>query len=327
MRLELKLSNQPFWLIFSVSILALLNGICMAAERNQIVQDAVTLFNQRKPAITELRVAAETGDSESQFYFAEALRIQAQSITPEALRWYEKSADQGDLYAMFRLAMRENDLCVLIGSCSKNNKTSEEWLRTLCDTAQARANDGDGSAMEMMYMITGSLGWLIKASAVDHPEAQWWLAIKYREGKGFFWPGQREAEVERLLRASAVGGYPQGISEYAALLLSKGDVSGAQKWLLKGVSMSYADAVGAYAYSLEYGKYYSVEIDLEKAYSLNLILTELDGGGMAGDMAAYALDGLREKLSARQIEKATQAALDWKSTHPPISYYPAKLEF
>lgn len=77
MHLELKLSNQPFWLIFSVSILALLNGICMAAERNQIVQDAVTLFNQRKPAITELRMAAETGDSESQFYFAEALRTQA----------------------------------------------------------------------------------------------------------------------------------------------------------------------------------------------------------------------------------------------------------
>jgi TPR repeat protein len=69
-----------------------------------MTQRGLLLYNQYKPAAADLKIAAEAGDAEAQYYLAEELRQQKQYVTAEAQKWYEAAALQGDLYAMLRLA-------------------------------------------------------------------------------------------------------------------------------------------------------------------------------------------------------------------------------
>jgi TPR repeat protein len=297
-----------------------------ATSDHSAVKEAIIKFNQKKASINELRKAAETDDKEAQFYLAETLRLTSGYMTPEARAWYERSAERGDMYSMFRLSRQSQDTCNIMKNCPPGFKSTSAWSVTLLKIAKEKALRGDGEGMEMMYTITGDLDWLIKSATTGYPDAQWWLAKRYVDGdRWFFWPGQREKEIERLYKASAEGGYPPSISEYAAILLEKGEIESAQQWLLKGVATGYAPAVGAYAYNLETGKYYHFEIDLQHAYALYLVLSEIGGG--TSDAANYALEKLRPKLTKIQIAAAIQQAIDWKAAHPPVSYYPPKLEF
>ncbi len=179
--------------------------------------------------------------------------------------------------------------------------------------------------MEMMYIITGNLDWLTKSAAAGYASAQHWLAVRYERGDGwFFWPGQREKKIEQLYEASAEGGYPRAIGQQAGILLTRGEVESAQKWLMKGVSIGYITAVSNYATVLKNGKYYNIDKDPQLAYALNLLISEVGGG--AQNAANYALEELEPQLTAEQIKKATKQASDWKHAHPPLSYYPPKLE-
>lgn len=200
------------------------------------------------------------------------------------------------------------------------------WREVLQHVLEARIQNGDGEAMQMMYMLSTDFQWLKKSAAAGYAEAQCWLADKYLDGKGFFWPGQRNAESMRLLKLCAEGGNPQGINRYAATLLQQGDVGGAQHWLLRGVEIAFAPSVANYAISLEDGKYYNFSPDLITAYSLNLLLTELDGGASMKETALYAIKNLSSRLTPNEIETAKIRAEHWRVAHPPLSFYPSKLE-
>ncbi len=180
--------------------------------------------------------------------------------------------------------------------------------------------------MEMMYVITGDLDWLVRSANAGYPSAQRWLAVRYERGDGwFFWPGSRVKEIERLYEASAEGGLPMAMGQQAGILLTKGDVEGATEWLMRGVSLGYVIAVANYASVLGDGKYYNVEKNVTLAYALNLLLSEIGGG--AEDAAHYALKELGHQLTAEQMKEADELASAWEKEYPPLSYYPPKLEF
>lgn len=97
-------------------------------------ENSITLYNQYKTAEPELRIAAEAGDREAQYYLAEDLRRTSRYMTAEAYNWYTAAAEQGDLYAMRRLRSMEDDLCIAMGNCPKGKKSAEDWHQQLLST-------------------------------------------------------------------------------------------------------------------------------------------------------------------------------------------------
>ncbi len=297
-----------------------------ASSYNQYeVRHAKLLYNQRKPSIPALKIAAATGDAESQFLLAEELRGPTQIMNPEALRWYEKSALQGDMYAMFRLSNKQYDLCIVINSCSQGSRSPAEWKKQLISIAEKKTAEGDSEAMAILYLISGDLKWLKNSANAGNPESQWLLANKYKEGNGFFWPGQRDKEIENQLKLSAKAMFPRAIIEYAALLGRRGESDKGRQWYLKAVELSYAIAVSSYAYLLETGDTYNIQKDPVQAYALNTILLELDGGGGLDMGAKHSIEELKKQLSLSEIKHALDYAEQWKQQHPPLSFYRIKL--
>ncbi len=189
----------------------------------------ITLYNQFKAisATPFLRIAADAGDPEAQYYLGESIRKNKRYMTSEAYSAYEASALQSDIYAMIRLAEEKSDLCVAMKNCPKGRKNSEEWGRMALEAATAKATKGDAEAMYLKYFITGDNEWLDKAAAHGFPYAQYFLGVMYRQGEGFFLtPSKRNSAIERLMKTSAEGGYPQGMLEYGAILAEKNDLQG-----------------------------------------------------------------------------------------------------
>ena len=170
-------------------------------------ENGITLYNQYKTAEPELRIAAEAGDREAQYYLAEELRQSNQHITIEAYQWYIAAAEQGDMYAMRRLSLLEDDLCTSMNNCPQGPTPPSEWKKILIDKAQSLAEAGDGEAMFIMYHISNDLEWLKKADEAQYAYGQYLLANLYENGKGFFWlPWERNEKIEELVEKSAKGG-------------------------------------------------------------------------------------------------------------------------
>lgn len=309
--------------------LVLLCNIGLAADQiistTGMVNRAKTLYHQYKFSIPYLRLAAETGDAESQFYLAEVLSGLSGLMGQEALYWYEKSAEQGDLYAMYRLANRETKFCEIAKNCPLSNRAPSDWNRMLIETATLKSTKGDSKAMAIMYKVTGSIHWLEKSASSGNAEAQWLLASRYLEGYGIFWPSQRQKEVERLLKLSADNGYPKSMLEYAGLLVEKGRANESISYILKAVDMSYVYAIANYAYHLKYDTPYNVCNDPVKSYALYSLLLKLDGGESLNDDATYEMKGLKNMLTPKEQSQALLYAEDWEVNHPPLSFYPTKL--
>jgi len=159
-------------------------------------------------AASLIEVAAKAGDPESQYYMGEIERQKSTFISSEAQQWYQKAADQGDIYSMLRLATADNKLCQLLENCGVTVKAAEEWADSARTLGERRARQGNGEAMFQLYLLTNDLDWLIKSTDAGFPEAQDWLAVQYQEGAGYFLiPGKRDKEIERLFRAAAQAGY------------------------------------------------------------------------------------------------------------------------
>lgn len=311
-------------LLFSGHALAQLTPTQEAAKNRGIM-----LFNQYKPAESELRVAAEAGDSEAQFYLAEELRKQKQRMTVEAQKWYEASALQGDYYAMFKLATTSGDLCSVINQCPPGNKKPSEWLEILIKTATPRALSGDGEAMAVLYNATADLGWLEKSAAVGYAPAQWLLANRYAEGEGtFLLPWKRTSAEEELLKSASEGGYPPAMIEYISILFQRNDLVSVRHWWEVAAKTGYQTAVASYgAYLSHTPDKVGYSIDLIKGYALISLLKELDGGGNIQAYVEGKLPKIAEKMTPAQIQEAEKYAVKWKKTHPALSFYPEKLGF
>ena len=228
---------------------------------------------------------------------------------------------------MIRLAGEKNDLCVAMGNCPKGRKEPGVWGKLALDTASIEAAKGNAEAMYLMFIVTGDDEWLKKSAENGYAYAQYFLGVSYREGRGFFLlPSNRAEVVERLLKSSAEGGYPQGMLAYGAILAEKKDMQGFRLWNEKAVETGYATAVFGYrSYLGEESSEFGFTYDPVKSYALLHLLLELDGGGEMPDYVNFALPEIAAKMTPEQIENAKVLSKKWKASHPPLSFFPDKL--
>jgi TPR repeat protein len=234
--------------------------------------DGITLFNQYRNSYSQLKIAAESGDPEAQYYLAEEIRHTNKFATAEAINWYEKSAEQGDIYSMIRLGRMGEDLCTIMKNCQKTSKNSRYWLAKAHATALPKAESGDVESMFLMYNITTDYDWLEKSAKGGYGLANFWMGIAVRQGRGFYLlPSQRQDSVEQWMKASAEGGYPKGVMYYAAILAEKGEVDQSRIWLIKAADTG--DAISTYNYAMhssEDNNKFGVSVDRIRAYGLML---------------------------------------------------------
>ena len=283
-------------------VIAFLAGfsVCTAAysaalspTQESAKERGITLYNQHKAISAEpyLEIAASAGEREAQYYLAEALRLNNRHMTKDAHNWYTAAAEQGDLYAMRRLSSMQSDLCIAMGNCPKGVMSAEDWHNKLLSTATPLAEKGDVEAMYLLYHATNDLEWLEKSAATGYAHAQFWLALRYTEGKkSFLFPWERHEAIDDLFRKSAEGGDPKGISEYYDRLLKEKKLEPARYWLKKGAETGYTVPFFEYAYFLsDPNNPLNLPVDLVASYGLMSLLLELDGGG---DMLPLAKDAL-----------------------------------
>jgi uncharacterized protein len=319
--------------LLSVTVLLLLlTNIAYAQlnlEQKAAKERGLMLFGQYKSAAPELRIAAEAGDAEAQFYLAEDIRLEHRYITKEAYKWYVAAANQGDYYAMFQLATSGSDLCSVIGNCPVGVREPGDWLKMLWATARPLAEQGDSEAMSIMYNATAELEWLEKSAEAGYANAQWLLANRYQEGEGFFiLPWKRQEAVEKWFKASAEGGFPKAMMTYFGLLRGKNDLAGARYWLEQAAKTGHEGGVYNYGYFLAVEpETLGFDQDLIKGYGLISLLRELDGGGNVQIYVDDVLPKIAAKMTPEQVEEAKVFAKEWKATHPPLSFFPDKLGF
>lgn len=178
-----------------------------------------------------------------------------------------------------------------------------------------------------MFRLTGDDMWLEKSAEKGYAFAQYYLGTGYRDGKDFFvLPSSRADTVERLMKASAEGGYPPGMMAYVEVLATKKDYVTLRVWYEKAAESGYASAVFGYgSYLSKNPSELGFPYEPVKAYALISTLLELDGGGGLQKYAKEMLPEIAEKLTPEQIEQAKQISKEWKATHPPLSYFPDKL--
>jgi len=311
-------------LIFSTYAFAQLTPDQEAAKKR-----GIALFNQYKTAEPELRIAAEAGDAEAQFYLGEELRLQKQRMTTESQKWYEASASQGNYYAMFKLATTTGDLCSVINQCPVGTKKTSDWHELLIKTAEPLALNGSGEAMVVLYNATANVEWLKKAAKAGYAPGQWLLATRYADGEDtFLLPWKRKDAEEELLKSASEGGFPKAMMEYSTILSERNDLEGVRYWLEAAAKTGYVNGVSSYgAYVAHTPDKVGYPIDLIKGYALISQLQELDGGGNIQSYVEAKLPAIAEKMTSTQIEEAKKYATEWKATHPPLSFFPEKLGF
>ncbi|MGV8902620.1 MAG: tetratricopeptide repeat protein [Pseudomonas sp.] len=275
-----------------------------------------------------LEIAAKAGDGDAQYYLAELIRIRKKYITAEAQALYEAAAEKGDIYSMMRLSDKGDDLCHIMENCPPDIKTPQEWLESARSLAKERAAQGDGEAMQQLFMITGHFDWLVKAAESGFPDAQEWLGSLYKEGVGtFLIPGNRKKEIEKWYRASAESGYAPGMSSYADLLQKFGDLKGAGYWTEKAAEAGHFGSMSSYAaWTAHMPDEVGYPLNLVKAYGLTLLMAEADPGRgpSSPGYGGQVLPEVAAKMTPEQIEAGKAYAKEWAKTHPPLSRFPPK---
>ncbi|WP_321359693.1 sel1 repeat family protein [Pseudomonas extremaustralis] len=307
-----------------LSMFFLCNAFAQLTHEQQMARDqGITLYKQSDWHDSQrlLQIAAEAGDRDAQYYLGEAIRLSKRYTTNEARKWYEKAAEQGDLYAMLRLSNKD-DLCSYLGTCTE--KTGKQWRKQAIKIARERAGKGDTQAMIVLFTANQGLGWLEKAAEAGDGFGQQLLASAYKGGGGWFLiPGNREKAIEKWFKASAESGFPPGMYLYANFLYdhggSKADVG---YWLKKTAEAGHIDAMGSYALNVAHmPDSYGYPLDLVKAYGLAYLISKLSGGGAAPKEGRETLSELTRHMTPDQISQGVEFAAEWESSHPPLSYF------
>jgi hypothetical protein len=89
----------------------------------------VVLYNQLKLdlAIRELKKEADSGNVNSQYYFAEALRKRSRYMTAESQQWYETATNNGSIFAIIQLGRQNDDPCRKMSNSPASKKSSTDW--------------------------------------------------------------------------------------------------------------------------------------------------------------------------------------------------------
>ena len=138
----------------------------LTAEQEKARIKGVFLYNMDDGYTSKpfLEIAANAGDGESQYYLAELIRLRKKHISPEAQALYEAAAEKGDIYAMMRLANKNDDLCHIMENCPPDIKTPQQWSETARALAKERVSQGDTEAMYQLFLLTGKFDWLTMAA-------------------------------------------------------------------------------------------------------------------------------------------------------------------
>ena len=301
----------------------------LTPEQQAAKERGLMLYNQYKEAVPDLRIAAEAGDREAQYFLAESLRLEKRYMTTEAHHWYEAAAQQGDYYAMIRLGRSGNDLCTVMNNCPPGRKSPEEWLREAQKRAEPQAQQGDAEAMYILAQLTGSRDWMKKAAHAGHAIAQYWMATITSQGEGFFFPpGKRQEAVEKWFKTAAESGHPLSMIYYANIKYENKEYAAVRHWIEQAAKTGYATAVADLGtYSSHTPNMIDLPLDLIKGYALIYLLRELDGGGNIQSYVEDKLPEIAAKMTPEQIEQAKVFAQEWKATHPPLSFFPDKLGY
>jgi TPR repeat protein len=323
MHSTLKILSLFLAFFFSAPLLAQLS-----TEQIQEKSEGIVLFNQYRIAAPLLTPAAEAGDPEAQYFLAEEIRSLKQYLSPEAVKWFEASAQQGNVYAMIQLGRSGADLCTQMKNCQSGDTSPSEWIAKAKETTAPKAASGNSEALYLMYELTGDRDWLKKSAEAGFALSQYWMGIQERQGEGFFLlPGQRESSVEHWMKAAAESGYPKAMMAYGAILARKGDIEGYKTWSVKAAEAGFADAVLGYACdSAHEPDEYGYPLDLVKAYGLMSLLAELDGGGGMQINVKDIFPKIIAKMSPEQINLGKKFAVAWRANHPPLSFFPDKLD-
>jgi len=329
----IKIKLNQIILMFSLGLISILPYSANFTNASSVPQQSgpsgIILYHQMKidAAIPQLEREAKNGEIESQYYLAEALRKKNGYMTPEAQFWYESAAEKKNIYAMIQLGRAKKDSCAMMENCPSSKKTQAEWFVEAKKITLPKANDGDPESLYLMYEITLDHYWLEKSANAGYPLAQYWMAIIERQGEGYFFtPGGRDASVKKWLLLSAEGGNPKAMMQYLETLYKQGDMASIRHWLEK------AAATGEQAAMSNYGAYIShtpdkvgYSLDLVKGYAIFSLLKELGDAGGVQDYVDRKIEQISEKMTPEQIEESKIVAEQWKTTHPPLSFFPDKL--
>jgi len=321
--------TSAFLFSFFLSVISHSADAELKPEQILAKDKGLVLYNQLKIdlATPYLKTASEAGDSESQYYLAEAIRQTNRYMTPEAQKWYEAAAHQGNYYAMIQLGRSGNDLCKVMSNCPDPDKRPVDWLKNARALAEPLAEKGDAEAMYVMYEITLNRDWLEKSANAGNPDAQFWMAVGDKQGEGFLLPWKRKEAVGNWFKASAEGGNPRAMMEYAAYLYeNEGNLKVARHWIKVAAEKGYKSGVSSYgAYLAHAPERFGFELDLVKGYAITSLLKDLDGGGNVQVYVEEVLPEIAEKMTSQQIKEAEDFAAKWKKSHPPLSFFPDKL--
>jgi len=298
----------------------------LLTPEQQIAKNEGLVFYHLKQsdfAVPYLYIAATSGDMESQYYMGEIARRKAMFMSAEAQAWYEKAAEQGDVYAMFRLRSGDKTLCILLDNCGSEVKSPEAWGEIARNLAEDRASQGDGEAMFQLFLLTGKVDWLEKSAEVGFAEGQDWLAAQYERGSGFFLtPGRREKEVERLYRSAAEAGYVPAIRNLRRLMWAKSDMDGFRHWTKIAAELGDFEITFSYAaWTAHTPNQVNYPLDLVKGYGLTLLIAQAEPGTWRKSYGEEALIEVAAKMTPEQIEAGIAFAEEWKKTHPPLSRF------
>lgn len=307
------------------------SSFALTQEQSQAKIKGIELYNQYKAisAIDFLRIAADGGDDEALYYLGEAIRKNNRYMTKEAQKAYEESAKRGNIYSMIRLGEAGEDLCVTMKNCSFAEHSPEEWTTKAKELATKQASKGNAESMYLLWEITGNDDWLEKSAESGFALAQFRLATKYQEGGGtFLLPSRRSDAIEKWMKASAENGYPPGMMGFAASRIKKNDLSSFRFWNEKAAASSYVSGVFGYAlYIRGIEPTYGFTPDPITSHALLTNLLELDGGGNMIHNVKDTLPEIEKNMTDEQLTEAKILAKTWKSTHPPLSFYPEKLGY
>ncbi|WP_445178471.1 tetratricopeptide repeat protein [Pseudomonas sp. McL0111] len=319
-----------FYYIFFILICQTANA-ALTQHQEEAKNKGIELYNQYKAisAIEFLKIAADAGDDEAQYYLGESIRKNNRYITQEALKAYEESAKKGNIYSMIRLGGANDDLCVTMKNCSPSELSAVEWMEKAKNLAIEQASQGNAESMYLLWEITGNDDWLEKSAESNFALAQFRLATKYQEGGGIFLlPSKRLDAIEKWMKASAENGYPPAMMGLAAARINKSDFSGFRIWNENAAALGYVSAVFGYASYIGEGEpKYGFVSDPVTSYALLYNLLELDGGGNVINNVKDVLPEVEKNMSKEQITEAKKLAKNWKATHPPLSFFPDKLGY
>jgi TPR repeat protein len=312
-------------LIFAVlaSVIFCSSAVAELTTTQKTARDSgIALFQQSDwyDSQPPLKIAAEAGDREAQYYLAEAIRLSKRYTTAEAKKWYEAAAEQGDLYAMLRLSS-DKDLCNVMDTCS--GESAEGWREEVLKAANERAAKGDTEAMTVLYTASQGLSWLERAAEAGDSYAQQLLAGVYEGGGGWFLiPGSREKAIVKWYKASSEGGSPRGMFFYANYLFNhNGSTEEVAHWVKEAAEKGHIDSVATYAENSSIlNNKLGLPVNLKEAYGFNYLIAKIKAGVAPRD-AKRNLPELTEKMTHEEIEEGIKFADAWEKSHPPLSYF------